>query len=113
MPLVKANREAPTLRFTSDKAAVPRTSTTAALAAQHVPETDMEAEVGAALQGKRGRTCSFLGCREGRACSLLGCREWRACSLLGCRGGRACSLLGSCVGSDACWAAVWLWRAFS
>lgn len=45
MPLVKANREAPTLRFTADRDAVPRTSTTAALAAKHVPETDMEAEV--------------------------------------------------------------------
>ncbi len=44
-PIVKANREAPTLRFTADTPAVPRPSTIAALTAAHRPETDMEAEV--------------------------------------------------------------------
>jgi hypothetical protein len=48
--VVKANREAPSLRFTSDKAAVPRVTTTAALAAKHAPETAMEAEVAALLE---------------------------------------------------------------
>lgn len=47
---MKANREAPTLRFTADKAAVPRTTTTAAIAAKHQPENDMENEVAALLQ---------------------------------------------------------------
>ncbi|KAI3427018.1 hypothetical protein D9Q98_006960 [Chlorella vulgaris] len=50
LPIVKANREAPTLRFTADKAAVPRTTTTAAIAAKHQPENDMENEVAALLQ---------------------------------------------------------------
>ncbi|PRW50835.1 U3 small nucleolar RNA-associated 14-like protein A [Chlorella sorokiniana] len=50
VPIVKANREAPTIRFTADKSAVPRVTTTAALAAKHRPETDMEAEVAALLQ---------------------------------------------------------------
>lgn len=49
MPLVKANREVPTLRFTKDNAAVPRLASTAALAAKHIPETAMEAEVAALL----------------------------------------------------------------
>ncbi|KAL4441441.1 hypothetical protein ABPG77_001945 [Micractinium sp. CCAP 211/92] len=49
LPIVKANREAATIRFTADKSAVPRVTTTAALAAQHRPETDMEAEVAALL----------------------------------------------------------------
>ena len=50
MPLVKANREAPTLHFKSDQASVPRSSTTASLAAKHRPETSMEAEVAELLR---------------------------------------------------------------
>ncbi|PSC76740.1 U3 small nucleolar RNA-associated 14-like protein A isoform A [Micractinium conductrix] len=50
LPIVKANREAPTIRFTADKSAIPRITTTAALAARHKPETDMEAEVAALLE---------------------------------------------------------------
>ena len=50
VPLGKANREAPTLRFTADREAVPRATTTAGLAARHVAETDMEAEVAALLE---------------------------------------------------------------
>ncbi|KAL6752320.1 small-subunit processome [Haematococcus lacustris] len=55
-PLVKANREAPTLRFTAARDEVPHVNTTAALVAQHVPEGDMEAEVAALLQAAGAAT---------------------------------------------------------
>lgn len=60
MPLVKANREVPTLRFTKDNAAVPRLATTAALAAKHVPETEMEAEVAALLESAGAQSAAAL-----------------------------------------------------
>jgi U3 small nucleolar RNA-associated protein 14 len=56
IPLVKANREAPTLRFAADRAAVPRTASVAALAARHAPETAMEAEVAALLEAAGAHT---------------------------------------------------------
>lgn len=49
MPIVKANREAPTVHFKADTSAVPKTVTTASLVAKHTPETAMEAEVAALL----------------------------------------------------------------
>ncbi|GLC47246.1 hypothetical protein PLESTF_000895000 [Pleodorina starrii] len=50
--IVKANREAPTLRLVSGRNEVSRVSTTAALVAQHVPSADnaLEAEVAALLE---------------------------------------------------------------
>mmetsp|Transcript_5357 Transcript_5357/g.11731 ORF Transcript_5357/g.11731 Transcript_5357/m.11731 type:complete len:1130 (-) Transcript_5357:373-3762(-) len=48
--IVKANREAPTLVFTSATGEVPRVTTTAAIAAKHTPETDLEREVAALLE---------------------------------------------------------------
>ncbi|KAG2495048.1 hypothetical protein HYH03_006979 [Edaphochlamys debaryana] len=43
-PIVKANREAPTLRLVSDAANLPRVTTTAAIVAQHVPSADIQLE---------------------------------------------------------------------
>ncbi|KAL6770242.1 hypothetical protein ACKKBG_A34180 [Auxenochlorella protothecoides x Auxenochlorella symbiontica] len=48
-PLVKANAAAPTIHFTSDKAAVHTTTTVAGLVDKHAPMTGMEAEVAAML----------------------------------------------------------------
>lgn len=56
VPVVKAHREAPTLHFKADVSAVPRTVTTASLAAKHEPETAMEAEVAALLQAAGAQT---------------------------------------------------------
>ncbi|GFR45758.1 hypothetical protein Agub_g7173 [Astrephomene gubernaculifera] len=52
LPIVKANREAPTLRLVSGREDVPRVTTTAALVAQHTPSADnaLEAEVAALLE---------------------------------------------------------------
>lgn len=49
-PLVKANREAATLRFTADRSATQQGGTLAALVDRHVPTTPMELEVAALLQ---------------------------------------------------------------
>ena len=46
----QANREAPTLAFSKPRGGAAKATTTAALTAQHLPETDMEAEVAAMLQ---------------------------------------------------------------
>jgi alkylhydroperoxidase family enzyme len=48
--LTQANREAPTLAFSKPRGGAAKATTTAALTAQHLPETDMEAEVAAMLQ---------------------------------------------------------------
>ncbi|KAG2441194.1 hypothetical protein HYH02_010038 [Chlamydomonas schloesseri] len=50
--IVKANREAPTLRLVAGRDEVPRVNTTAALVAQHTPSADnaLEAEVAALLE---------------------------------------------------------------
>lgn len=50
MPLVKSHREAPTLRLTADKDAVPRMNSIAAISSKHDPETKMESEVAALLE---------------------------------------------------------------
>lgn len=50
MPLVKSHREAPTLRLTADKDAVPRMNSIAAISSKHTPETKMETEVAALLE---------------------------------------------------------------
>ncbi|KAK9806336.1 hypothetical protein WJX72_010623 [[Myrmecia] bisecta] len=55
-PVVKANREAPTIRFTSGREDIPKTNTTAAMASSFKPETDMEAEVAALLQAAGAHT---------------------------------------------------------
>jgi hypothetical protein len=47
---VQANREAPTLVFTSARGEVGRISTTQAIVAQHTPETALEEEVAALLE---------------------------------------------------------------
>ncbi len=47
---MQANREAPTLRFTSGADQVPKTSTTAAIVDKHTPATQMEEEVAALLK---------------------------------------------------------------
>lgn len=60
MPFVKANREAPTLHFKSDQSAVPKSTTTASIAAKHQPETPMEAEVAALLQAAGADTASAV-----------------------------------------------------
>ncbi|GAX81102.1 hypothetical protein CEUSTIGMA_g8536.t1 [Chlamydomonas eustigma] len=49
-PIVKANREAPTLVFTSARGEVGRINTTQAIVAQHTPETALEEEVAALLE---------------------------------------------------------------
>ena len=46
----QANREAPTLAFSKPRGGAAKATTTAALTAQLLPETDMEAEVAAMLQ---------------------------------------------------------------
>ncbi len=46
---MQANREAPTLHFKSGAEDVPRTNSTAALAAKFAPEAGLEAEVAAML----------------------------------------------------------------
>ncbi|GAX85472.1 hypothetical protein CEUSTIGMA_g12888.t1 [Chlamydomonas eustigma] len=48
--IVKANREAPTLVFTSARGEVGRINTTQAIVAQHTPETALEEEVAALLE---------------------------------------------------------------
>ena len=48
--IVKANREAPTLKFASGNEDVPRTSTTGALTAKFAPSQDYEREIAAMLQ---------------------------------------------------------------
>lgn len=50
IPIVRANREAPTLVFTAASNEVPRTTTTAALMDKFKPEGGMEAEVAALLK---------------------------------------------------------------
>ena len=47
--IVKANREAPTLRFAAGNEDVPRTSTTGALIAKFRPSRDFEKEIAAML----------------------------------------------------------------
>ena len=47
---MRVNREAPTLVFTNNRNDVPKTSTTAALAAKFKPESKMEAEVAEMLK---------------------------------------------------------------
>lgn len=47
--LVKANSEAPTIHFTSDKSSVGTATTVAGLVDRHTPTNDMEAEVAAML----------------------------------------------------------------
>ena len=47
--IVKANREAPTLRFAAGNEDVPRTSTTGALIAKFQPSRDFEKEIAAML----------------------------------------------------------------
>lgn len=78
LPIVKANREAPTLRFTADKAAVPRTTTTAAIAAKHRPETDMEAEVAALLEAAGAHSAKAVAeAEEALAMKALSLEEAR------------------------------------
>ena len=48
--IVKANREAPTLKFASGNEDVPRTSTTSALTAKFAPAQDYEKEIAAMLE---------------------------------------------------------------
>ncbi len=48
--IVKANREAPTLKFASGNEDVPRTSTTSALTAKFAPSQDYEKEIAAMLE---------------------------------------------------------------
>lgn len=48
--IVKANREAPTLKFASGNEDVPRTSTTGALIAKFEPARDFEKEIAAMLE---------------------------------------------------------------
>lgn len=59
LPL-QANREAPTLQFTSNEAEIERTTTTAALVNKFEPENEMEAEVAALLQKAGAATASAL-----------------------------------------------------
>lgn len=49
-PIVRVNREAPTLVFAHPKNDVAKTSSTAAIAAKFKPESKMEAEVAAMLK---------------------------------------------------------------
>ena len=48
--IVKANREAPTLKFASGNEDVPRTSSTSALTAKFAPSQDYEKEIAAMLE---------------------------------------------------------------
>lgn len=48
--IVKANREAPTLKFASGNEDVPRTSTISALTAKFAPSQDYEKEIAAMLE---------------------------------------------------------------
>ena len=50
LPPSQANREAPTLLFTSARGEVPRINTTAAIVAKHVAEPGLEEEVAALLE---------------------------------------------------------------
>lgn len=49
-PLVRVNREAPTLVFADSRKQVPQASSTAALTSSFAPESAMEAEVAALLK---------------------------------------------------------------
>ena len=58
--IVKANREAPTIVFTSAKGDVSRVSSTMAIVANHVPQTELESEVAALLEAA-GAASSKVG----------------------------------------------------
>jgi hypothetical protein len=49
-PIVKANREAPTLKFATGREDVPRTTTTAALTAKFAPSREFEKQIAELLQ---------------------------------------------------------------
>mmetsp|Transcript_37964 Transcript_37964/g.96008 ORF Transcript_37964/g.96008 Transcript_37964/m.96008 type:complete len:1095 (-) Transcript_37964:202-3486(-) len=70
-PLVKANREAPSLAFTAARDEVPRVNTTAALVAGHTPEEGMEAEVAALLQAAGAASAHAVAATE----EALGAKE--------------------------------------
>lgn len=82
VPIVKAQREAPTVHFTADKSAVAKiASSTAALVAQHTPQTAMEAEVAALLEAAGAGTAAAVAEAEdalaGRSLSIEEAKERR------------------------------------
>ena len=79
MPLVKAHREAPTLKFSSDKNLVTNTVSVAAIASKHQPETKMESEVAALLNAANAETAGAVAeSEDALALRMLNAEEAKA-----------------------------------
>jgi hypothetical protein len=75
--LLQANREAPTLRFTSAASEVPRVAgSTAALVAAHTPDNDMEEEVAALLAAAGASSAAAMAEAEEQLAVKVGA-EWQ------------------------------------
>ncbi|KAI8110648.1 hypothetical protein M9435_002322 [Picochlorum sp. BPE23] len=79
MPLVKAHREAPTLKFSSDKNLVTNTVSVAGIASKHQPETKMESEVAALLNAANAETAGAVAeSEDALAMRMLNAEEAKA-----------------------------------
>jgi U3 small nucleolar RNA-associated protein 14 len=70
---LQANREAPTLAFSKPRGGAAKATTTAALTAQFLPETDMEAEVAAMLQAAGMHSAKAVEESEDALALKVGC----------------------------------------
>ena len=79
MPLVKSQREAPTLQLTSGKNDIRKPMSVSAVAAKHAPENKMELEVAAMLQAAGAHTASAVAeSEDALAMRMLNAEEAKA-----------------------------------
>jgi U3 small nucleolar RNA-associated protein 14 len=79
MPLVKSQREAPTLQLTSGRMDAQRPTSVSAMAAKHTPENKMELEVAAMLEAAGAHTASAVAeSEEALAMRMLNAEEAKA-----------------------------------
>ena len=79
MPLVKAHREAPTLKFSSDKNLITKMVSVAGIASKHQPETKMESEVAALLNAANAETAGAVAeSEDALAMRMLNAEEAKA-----------------------------------
>jgi U3 small nucleolar RNA-associated protein 14 len=79
MPLVKSQREAPTLQLASGRTGVHKTTSVSAVVAKHTPENKMELEVAAMLQAAGAQTAAAVAeSEDALAMRMLNAEEAKA-----------------------------------
>ena len=104
--IVKANREAPTLKFAAGNKDVPRTSTTGALIAKFQPSRDFEKEIAAMLAAAGAHNEQAvqeaeeaLALKVGTLCAAS---QQTACPMMGSHTTKSCRAWSSHATSSCC-----------